>query len=316
VSNAGGDIDFRVAIRSVEFGDTETNFDDIGYDLDFRCTCQGDANGCLRASWASADACDGPGGRDNMGGAFLGELSALFAGNSSEDWSDNADQGEWSLLFRVRGYNGLPDDDQVRIDWYVADHYWGDKPDESYQPAWDGTDTWPIRRSTLVDFGGTYDLDEPKFHDDHAYVSGGVVVGSLPEAVIQIEVFYAIELTGAFVTAQVQEGPSGWYLTNGVVAARWKLSSVLGQIDQLEDPIFDLPLCTDHPLYPSAKESVCSFADVYSGAGTPTTPCDSISVGMLFETVPAQFGEVTEDTASESDCEDAVNPAFDSCDTL
>ncbi|MFW5741603.1 MAG: hypothetical protein ACOC1F_14730 [Myxococcota bacterium] len=71
VNDAGGDISFIVAGLSIDFGDLPgSDPQEIGYDLDMRCTCP-ESNGCLRESWATYDACDGPGGRDNMTGKFL-----------------------------------------------------------------------------------------------------------------------------------------------------------------------------------------------------------------------------------------------------
>lgn len=316
VTGAGGNLEVLVAVRGVDFGDQNGNAKELGYDLDSRCTCQGEANGCLRGSWATADGCDGPEGRDNMAGAFITEMSVLFSAFSSEEWSQAAEEGTWSLMLRVRNYNGLPDDDQVRLDWYVTDQYWEDKPDDSYLPAWDGTDSWPIRSSSLIDQGGSFDLDHPKYYDEHAYVSGGVLVGSLTETSIQIGADYALEMNGAFITATLEQEDAGWNMKGGLLAARWKLSSILGQISRIKDPVFDLPLCTNHPVYPNIKQKVCAYTDIYSGVGAPTTPCDSMSAAMRFDMVPAAFGDIVNDPPEDPACETNVNPSFDTCDDL
>ena len=315
VSGAGGDIDFVVAVSAINFGDATGSPKQIGYDLDFRCTCQGEANGCIRQSWATADACDGPEGRDNSTGAFISKMTTLFGGFGSESWSEAALAGEWSLLLQVSGYNGQPDDDQVRLDWFVPDQYWEDKPDKTFVPSWDGTDTWPIRASCLVDQGGgSLSLNAPKYFDDHAYVSGGIIVGSMTESAFQVSADYAIQFNGAFITAKVVEGPMGWALQEGLLAARWKLDNILGQISRIS--LLGMPVCTDHLAYLSLKKQICDYADMYSGVGSPTTPCDSISTGMVFQTVPARFGEIFVDALTPGVCDPAVDPANDTCNNL
>jgi hypothetical protein len=311
ISDAGGDIEFIVAVSSVDFGDASGDPGAYGYDLDFRCTCQGEGNGCLRENWASADACDGPEGRDNITGAFMAKMAALFDNFGSEDWSAAALAGEWSLLLRVRGYNGEPNDDRVRLDWYVPDQYWEDKPDKTYVPAWDGTDTWPLRASTLED---DTDIETPKYFDEHAYVSDGVLVGSLTESAFQLSAEYAVEFNGAFITANIVQVDNRWGLEEGLLASRWKIDTILAQISRIS--LLGLPLCTNHPAYAGIKAQICAYADIYSGVGGPTTPCDSISTGMRFETAPATFGEIVVDAAQPSPCEPALDPGNDSCDTL
>ncbi len=312
VTDAGGDIDFVVATSSVDFGDVSGDPGQFGYDLDFRCTCQGEGDSCLRESWASANACDGPDGRDNQAGVFISTMSQLFGDFGSASWTQGATEGDWSLLLRVRDYNGQPDDDQVELDWYVADQYWEDKPDKSHVPAWDGSDTWPIRKTSLApDAWGQVDIESPLYFDEHAYVNGGVLVGSLNETELQLGAEYSIEMIGAFITARIEEGPLGWTLTEGVLASRWKLNTLLGQISRIE--LLGMPVCTNHPAYSSVKDQVCAFADIYSGVGAPTTPCDSISMGMAFETVPAGFGAIVDEGSDPPPCDPSVDPSQDSC---
>lgn len=317
VSGAGGDIEFVVAVSAIDFGDANGDGDpkQVGYDLDYRCTCQGETNGCMRPDWASAEACDGPDGRDNATGVFISQMTALFGGFGSEAWSEAAIAGEWSIVFKVSGYNGLPDDDQVRLDWYVTDQYWEDKPNGTYVPSWDGTDTWPIRSSCLVDQGaGTHTLSGPKYFDEHAYVSGGRIVASLPVSAFQVSADYAIQFNGAFITAKVVEGSLGWAMQEGLLAARWKLDNILTQVSRIN--VLGMPVCTDHVAYLSLKRQICAYADMYSGVGAPTTPCDSISTGMIFQTVPARFGEVFEDVLTPAICDPAVDPGNDTCNNL
>lgn len=308
----GGDIEFTVAVYSVNFGDLTGNPKEIGYDLDSRCTCLGEGNSCLRESWATADACDGPGGRDNAAGTLLAKMGPFFSSFGSAAWSKATLDGEWTLILRVRDYNGLPNDRKVRLDWYVPDQFAEGKPDENAVPAWDGTDVWPIRSTGLIEQdGGAADIEQPKYFDDNAYVSGGVLVGSFTASAFQVSADYVIEFNGTFITGNIVEGPQGWILENGLMASRWKLSSLLAQVGRIS--MLNLPVCTDHPAYQALKAEICSHADIFSGLGTPTTPCDSISAGMTFDTRPALLGDIIYDEFGTTNCDPSVDPANDSC---
>ncbi len=311
-SAGGGSLEFVVAVKQIDFGDVAGSPEDIGYDLDARCTCQGQGSACLREAWATADACDGPDGRDNSAGALLSKLTPLLTDFGSADWSQGAVDGDWSILLRVREYNGTPDDEQVRLDWFVPHDFWVDKGDESVRPKWDGTDEWPIRETSVVDpDAGAQSLEEPKFFDPHAYVTGGMLVASFPESAFQVSDKYLLDFVGSFITARVVETTGGWELQDGLLASRWKVQSILGQLGRVV--ILGLPVCMDHPAYEGLKGQICSYADVYSGVGTPTTPCDSISAGMTFQAKPARLGPVLPQESEAEVCPLAVDPAGDSC---
>lgn len=315
VIDAGGDVDFVVAISTIDFGDGDGSEPrEIGYDLDMRCTCP-EANGCFREAWAHVDACDGPGGRDNMGGVFLAQAAALFPGLGSEAWGQDLSAGRWSVVLRVRNYNGEADDDRVRLDWYIPapfEHVTADPP------KWDGTDVWPIFAWSLVTpaAGVPWNIDDTQYFDDRAYVSDGMLVGSVSQATVQIMDDYAVRMTGGIFTANIAQHGGSWKLENGLMAGRWPTSSILAGVSSFEDPIFGLPICMDNPAYEGIKSQVCGFVDVFDGVSSPTTPCDSVSVGMRFETVPATLGPVIESGPPGGNCDDSVDPIHDSCETL
>lgn len=318
VQDAGGDVVFVVAAYSLDFGDAPGSDPlQIGYDLDMRCTCQGQGNSCLREEWATRDACDGPGGRDNMAGMFVAELATFFPAMGSAELSEGALAGAWSLLLKVSGYNGEPDDDRVRVDWYIPAQFCIYQDGGTDPPKWDGSDAWPIRTTSLVppQDGGAWDVNKPMYYDDRAYVTDGTLVMSVSKAAIQINEDYALSFTGGVVTARVEEKEGAWVLEDGIVAARWPLGNVFSQIGRMKDPVFDMYFCTSNPVYPQVKKQVCDFVDIYSGVGTPTTPCDAISVGLRFSTAPAALGPLVETGPVEVVCDPEEDPANDSCGT-
>ena len=317
VQNAGGSITFVVAANYVDFGDISGDPLQIGYDLDMRCTCFGDTSSCMRPSWATEDACDGPEGRDNAGGVFIAYIADLFDGFGAGAWNESVLNGEWSLVLRIRDYNGLADDNQVGVDWYVPTRFDALQDGGSEPPKWDGTDAWPIRSSGLQKpSGSNWDVNKPLNHDDYAYVTGGVLVASMAEGDLQVNESYTLGFSGAFITAKLEEQATGWAITDGTLAARWKLVKILTQFSNTNDPIYKAPICTDNLIYPSIKAKVCGYADIYSGVGTLTTPCDSLSIAMKFRAAPARLGPVVVSQTSDPRCAPEVDPANDSCDNL
>ena len=63
----------------------------------------------------------------------------------------------------------------MEFDWYPPAS--GAHGPDGGPPLWDGSDTWPISSTGLAD---GISIDNPKFRNIHAYVTGHVLVASLP----------------------------------------------------------------------------------------------------------------------------------------
>ena len=88
------------------------------------------------------------------------------------------------MLFRVSSYSGQRDDDQVEVSLY-AGYGLAPRPgdgDSGSPPLWDGDDRWKIMPEMLAP-SASPSVDEPLYRDDHAYVSGGMLVAHFPKAV-------------------------------------------------------------------------------------------------------------------------------------
>lgn len=155
-TDPGSDVDFVVAVRTLDFGE---DFDTaegpiVGYDLDARCTCLGDEPSCGTVGNEPED-CDGPGGRDNAVARLFDNLS-LFEPQSfnSQYHSAQANMGDLGLLFRVMRWNGAANDEDVTLAIYTSPGI-----DQNpcapgvTMPAWDGSDVWPVD-SFAVNTGG------------------------------------------------------------------------------------------------------------------------------------------------------------------
>ena len=332
----GSDVEFVAAMRSVDMGDAAPDLatagPKVGYDLDGKCSCHGDGFACVEpAGVQDSTFCDGPGGIDNAG-AKLFEYAQKFKSNiSSQNFSAGAAAGDWTLLIRVKGYNGKPNDKTVTVSIYPSPgiHEESCVP-KNQPPKWDGTDLWPIDVISLDketgpgSDGGTgacgkgsvlgYSFDKPRYVDIKAFVAKGTLVANLPDSQIVIStsgVSTVIRLHAGFLTGQIFMGDHGYRLTKGIFTGRWKTTDMFGALSHLASG--GMPLCTDNALYCPIKSAICSFRDITADVPGPTTACDSISLALGFETESAKLGIAWEGKPVMSPC-GAKDPSLDTCD--
>jgi len=308
VQDAGGDIELVFALKAIDFHEaSQAEYESIGFDLDKTCTCQGEQASCARPADAPPDyECDGPGGRDNNSGGLIA-ASALL-GLSSKSFNENIAQGEWSVLVRVRGYNGKKDDDQVSVSWLTALAI-----PLQFQPVkWDGTDQWPINAASFeLDGQGKPDMEKPKSQDALAYVTGGRLVASLKgEAPVDIAANVSINLVNAFVMGELVENAGVWSV-QGTVGGMWLVGDVLKAMRNMTP--LGQPLCTDHPIYGEVKKTICSRRDISPTALLASEPCDAISLAFTFTAAPAKILGAFDVAAPANPCV-GKDPGQDSCD--
>jgi len=339
------DVDFVVAARSIDFGETDiSNGPLVGLDLDGRCTCQGEGDSCNEPDWATADHCDGPAGRDNAIAQLFHDLGSVDKDFTSTEYTEAAEDGDDSLLLRVRHYNGQPNDDQVSVSLHPSQ---GTDDDPCNPPGttpnWDGNDLWSINAASLngsaggggaggqtggggaggAGGGGSapscghngYDIDDARYVDVNAYVSGGILVASLPEVALEFtsgDDSLPVVLKAGFLAGRLEQEGSGWFLREGIVAGRWTLAEffkMIGSITAQQEPV-----CTDTSVYPLLKHALCQYPDIASELAGPTEPCDALSFGMLIEAEPAQIGSVLPPFGHPRLCPAETDPMYDSCD--
>src|SRR5262249_15563765 len=122
VLDAGGDIDFSVAISWINYRDrVDANnmptYGTLGFHLCPVCpeAPYNETPSCVRGANAAQEGIDG---RDNgTGGILSNPLITGYAGNSVGSVVDtnNIKRGNFTVILRVQGYNGQADDDQVSL---------------------------------------------------------------------------------------------------------------------------------------------------------------------------------------------------------
>lgn len=307
--------DFTVAVRRVDFG-AGMNNDQIGLDLDQTCTCPGPPS-CAEPAFATASHCDGALGRDNAAGVGFGLIHALEPTIDLSLLSTETDIGAWSILFRVRGYNGQDNDSRVEVALYPAGG--GNKP--TMAPKWMEQDLWPIASTALG--GDKTSVENPLFVDAKAYVTQKTLVARLPAALFALYNSHQglehleIKLSAVIVTAQIEKTTSGAFrLSKGTIAGAWTLPEVFNSLSSLREN--GLAECLGQGgIYEGFRDRLCSVVDL---AASPTSAgCDALSFGMSFESYPAALGGViappplTGTPCPKSDAGVSTDPADDSC---
>ncbi len=337
------DVDFVVAARTIDFGEVDLSVGPaVGYDLDVRCTCQGEGPSCIEPDWATADHCDGPSGRDNAIAQLFHDLGAVDKDFTSAHYTESAEIGEDSFLLRVRDYNGQLNDDQVTVSMHPSEGTDDDPCNPpNAQPAWDGSDLWAINAASLnVAQGGAggaagaggaggaagaggqsvpcglngHDIDDARYIDVNAYVSNGTLVASLPEVALEFtsgDDNLPVVLKAGFISGRLEQQGSQWYLREGLIVGRWTLAEffkLIGSITSQQEPI-----CTDSSVYPLLKNALCQYPDIASELTGPTAPCDALSFGVAIEAHPAQIGSVLPAFEAQRLCSPETDPMFDDC---
>jgi hypothetical protein len=307
----GGDVSFVAALRSIDLGE-KNPADPAGLDLDGLCTCDPQGPSCLYPDYAKANHCDGKGGRDNSIAKVFSQVQLLVPEFGSNTFSQNAEKGNWSILVRVWNWNGQDNDAQVNVALYQT--YWKDSTQPTQAPLWQGEDYWPVATTSLVD---GMNFDNAKYFDNAAYVTGGVVVASLPEAFFGFNGSgsnVGIKLTAGTLVGRIEHVKASSYrLADGVVGGRWKVDDIFKVLGSFS--VNNNVLCNDGgTAYTSVKQLLCSNVDIASTLGGPTTPCDSLSFGMTFQTEPALISKTYVPELDENLCSPDQDPSNDSCD--
>jgi len=326
-SDAGNDVEIVLAMRDFDIGETALeNGPLVGYDLDALCSCRGDGPSCNPPPYAEADTCDGPSGRDNAA-AGLWEASSVFVPElASTAMTAEITAGHFTLLMRIRNYNGQPNDERVEVAFFASPGRDND-PCLTVPPApptWNGNDSWPVASTSLTPNMGAgggcsapgFDLEAPRYIDPDAYVTGGTLVATLDDLAFLIrneDTLAEIHLKVASITGRLEQAASGWLLEEGVVAGRWPVEEL--RLAFVALAANGVSLCSDSPLYENLRNAVCNYPDIASALSGPTTPCDAVSFGLSFAAAPALLGSIWEHVTPPSMCAPGTDPAADSCES-
>ena len=284
------------AIRRPVFDQTMNDqWKQIGLNVDGFDTQDGNLDDVECLPVGGGIASDGENGIDNVFGSTLIPLVTVSPAlaNVHQDLRDAQEIGNATLILHMTGYNGNRDDPQVRA--FISQSVAGTSMSLSNVsfvdgllietssgnlatlPGWDGTDHWYVRDDGFA----ASMFANPQILDDNAYVSGGKLVFRLPERsqflFLTDEIGIVIKLTQATIIVEIKEDLSGLGPLN--LGGRMSVNDFLDTADSAG-------VCVGTPLQMTFDISLRRMADVLAapgGAGGPSSLCDSISMGVLFE---------------------------------
>lgn len=311
-----GNITFVTAIKKIDFGDTDgmdpLNF---GYGIDGCCTCseadKGDKDPCeqgkqpaCRRPETSPPICDNPGGHDNVLGGILKSFKTLPR-LGSRHWTKGLEDGVWSILFKVSGYSGLPNDASVQVRAYVPKPL---KETTGKAPNWTGADIWQIPKRCLAEPapGDDWDIENTRYDDYNAYVVNNQLVASFSELSFVVIDDYDVKLYGLTMVADIEKYNNLLTLSKITISARWKVQDLLYQLGRI--PLEDQWLCPDHPSYGVVKSVARMSVESFVGTPTPTSMYKALSMGMVLEGRPALLGVITDMPVVPEPCDKKTHP--------
>ncbi len=279
---------------------------DIGFNLDGLCSQPPvPLVECLPPSFPDASPLiDGNGGIDNAFGAQLTSLIDLVFPELEDAATNSAENGIGVVVFRIRGWNGEPNDGRVDVtmtqsvggtpatgpepppvEWREHKPYVPTTEDLLPLPTWDGNDWMWVREETF----GMGNPEQPRVRDDNAYVADNQLVIRLPD---RVEIVFAdtdnglvVKLTDATVVATIGDDRTR---ASAMFGGRWSILDLL-------DTARTVNVCDGDPEFDLLRNQLETIADVRSvpGSGGEGVTCDALSIGVTFEGYRVQWAGET-----------------------
>jgi hypothetical protein len=263
-----------------------------GFNLDKMCTCQ---PGQLESCGVGTDAshCDDEGGIDNYARRAFEQINELVKGLgvdggviTEQRFNDAIKSGLSGAIIQISNYNGQADDQKVTVTMYGSQGFEG-YPDAA--PSFDGGDKWVVDPASAPG----------QFRVDDAYVVGYTLVATglnfpiiVGSAITQP---VTIQLDEGVIRAKlVMQGTTLQSIT-GTLGGRWDPAKFLPSLQAVPDPYFGGYLCGDAAAstYAFLKKTICANTDINrSSTGDGLGACNSVSMGLGFQAVPAIKGGV------------------------
>lgn len=281
---------------------TQTGAVSVGYDLDGKCTKANvpESQTCL----GKKDFADpGERGVDNNGGLVFNNFNSI-PGQKKINVEDRANEGilegKNSLLVRVTGYNGKPDDRSVSVSIYASPGL-RDVNGNRKAPEFLETEAWSLARSQFNE--ALSDLPKATVG---GYVANGKVVAELDAATIGLSASLSLTLTGGVFTGVVDLSKPKPTMTSGIIAGRWAVTDMLRVIARQRTSDGGQALCDDTSNFDFAKAIICGELDILTDkrsdqkqAAPPLVNCDAVSVSVSFSTGPASLGPRVDEPPDE-----------------
>lgn len=313
----GGDVGpITLAVQSMRLGSLNEQggvdpnaWQDMGFDLDGTCTgsdtCEGADSPPSCAPPVPQISVDGHNCRDNTFGRLeytanlVPEIARKY-GLSDDAFNCALCVGHYNFVIRVTGYNGQPNDDQVRVDLYPSPGLERPLPwdcasgDWKNHPCWMSDMPWTVQDDAVVDGRPGPQLGDAKLFDPAAYVRDGYIVTQLPDDTLfwfpgynALVVAYPLRFHKGTVAGKLSRGADGvWRITDGTIAGRIKAVDAVKGLRLIG-------FCEQDPNYGLMADFVGKNLDVLADARKdPNVTCDAMSLGITFNALQATAGKL------------------------
>ena len=256
----------------------ETGFP-YGFDLDGLCSCP-EKVACLGSKPnLPCDPTDS--GIDNV----ASDLFFFFSKATKTSLDESGlrlglDRGKFSVLFRLAGWNGEPDDPDVSLQVLNA---FDANPGTDAGARFDGNDQWIVDTASLVS-------GIPVQPVTKAYVAGGKLVAEMPTLTFKARIptvgdkwlLIRVVLRDVHLTATIAKKGASFTLSDGELGGRSPSA-------ELFTLAMYLGACPGGVAFDSMKPILCDARDlpIDPAKDGRDFPCDAISVGVAFEASPA-----------------------------
>lgn len=279
-ATTGGANVVTFAVDSVVLGDGtgDAGWQMLGYDLDDVVTQADGGAACdLAPGEPATNTYDGVQGRDDAFGAIVLPIltSALGLAHPSDDETQAAKSGKWTMQLRVTGLDGTP---KQTASGLGAELFASDAIDGG-APAFDPSTNWPVSGDSVDggDVSGAYAV----FTD--AYVTGGTFVAGARGGVM-VPLHLAIPVLGGAATLRLRvhsalvtfDVASGDEIQNGVLAGTLDPDELAAAVQGT----FYRVQCNGNP---PDNDTFYQLVDILLDRSNRSgTPCAAISFAMAF----------------------------------
>jgi cysteine-rich repeat protein len=227
--------------------------------------------------------------------AAVPEIGKRF-GIAEQEFNCDLWRGSYTIMLRVSGYNGQPDDASVRVDLYISPGLIVDRPWEcpvenfaTTYPLWRAALPWGVDPDTLtgpITQEGA--LPPSKVGDAQAYVRNGYLVARFPDdSLVRFAASgarfrgFAMKVQKSVWSGKLSLGQDNvWKIKDGMFGGRVRSSDLIQSFRQIG-------LCPGSgldPFYKDLVQYIQQEADVTAdGTDDPQRDCDAISLGIAFE---------------------------------
>lgn len=314
---SGGAMEITGALRTLDFG---VSLDGgvssaPGFNLDRTCSTTLETSSCTAAITASSFdglIADKAGGIDNSAFGLLALISGVSTTFNTDSISRGVSDGLYGATFRVRGWNGQPNDTDLDVEFFPALGSAGGGMDGGL--AYDTTDRWLIDQR----FRLAVDVDGAAIRSQSAYLRDGQLVARFKSLTIEAIIGddtkpFEITLDDAVLTGKL-EGEGGSFLAGGVLGGRWSAARFLDQVRQIYvrngNGILRANVCEGGDagrfLYDTVKSFTCDVRDLRGDSqDNRGLPCDSVSAAARIEGYRTGIGTWTDFAAIPVRCADA-----------